>query len=224
MNPLPVYIIATHRFVSLRPIHFKHNFPLSNMALQLLDTLKDSITAYTECSMDLGDLMHCLLEKMLVELLPRCHLRKKTSQGISLALIDWEYKFMSKYVKVGSVKQAVPVNYGEANVEFVEATDGEAKPAEGGASGSAKPLEDDGPSKISEAAKVAPSESVADYLFGTEGVAAEKRNARNGQFWSFKVLLKFNLPSKIASKISKLALFAATLPRKLIHLRLDIMS
>ncbi|KAK4340829.1 hypothetical protein RND71_039330 [Anisodus tanguticus] len=130
------------------------------------------------------------------------------------ALQDWEYKFMSKYVKVGSVKQAVPVNYGEANVESVEATDGEAKPAEGGASGSAKPLEDDGPSKISEAAKVAPSESVADYLFGTEGVAAEKRNAWNGQFWSFKVLLKFNLPSKIASKISKLALFAATLPRK----------
>ncbi|XP_059288555.1 membrane steroid-binding protein 2-like [Lycium ferocissimum] len=72
------------------------------------------------------------------------------------ALQDWEYKFMSKYVKVGTVKQAVPVNDGS-----VEATDGEAKPAEGGASGSAKPLDDDGPSKISEAANDAPSEAIA---------------------------------------------------------------
>ncbi|KAJ8547613.1 hypothetical protein K7X08_011199 [Anisodus acutangulus] len=77
------------------------------------------------------------------------------------ALQDWEYKFMSKYVKVGTVKQAVPVNDGEANVESVEATDGEAKPAEGDASGSAKPLEDDGPSKGSEAANDVPSETVA---------------------------------------------------------------
>ncbi|XP_015158873.1 LOW QUALITY PROTEIN: membrane steroid-binding protein 2-like [Solanum tuberosum] len=78
------------------------------------------------------------------------------------ALQDWEYKFMSKYVKVGTVKQAVPpVNDGEANDGSVEATDGEAKPAEGDASGSAKPLEDDGPSKGSKACADAPSETVA---------------------------------------------------------------
>ncbi|MCE3214747.1 Membrane steroid-binding protein 1 [Datura stramonium] len=71
------------------------------------------------------------------------------------ALQDWEFKFMSKYVKVGTVKQAVPVNDGS-----VEATDGEVKPAEGDASGSAKPLEDDGPSKGSDAANDVPSETV----------------------------------------------------------------
>nr|XP_016478628.1 PREDICTED: membrane steroid-binding protein 2-like [Nicotiana tabacum] len=63
------------------------------------------------------------------------------------ALQDWEYKFMSKYVKVGTIKQAVPVIDGAANGESVEATDREAKPAEDGASASAKPLEDDVPSK-----------------------------------------------------------------------------
>uniref|UniRef100_M0ZZN0 Steroid binding protein n=2 Tax=Solanum tuberosum TaxID=4113 RepID=M0ZZN0_SOLTU len=77
------------------------------------------------------------------------------------ALQDWEYKFMSKYVKVGTVKQAVPVNDGEANDGSVEGTDGEAKPAEGDASGNAKPLEDDGPSKGSEAGADGPSETVA---------------------------------------------------------------
>lgn len=76
------------------------------------------------------------------------------------ALQDWEFKFMSKYVKVGTVKKAVPVNDGEANDGSVEATDGEAKPAEGDASGSAKPLEEDGPSKDSEAGNDAPSETV----------------------------------------------------------------
>lgn len=77
------------------------------------------------------------------------------------ALQDWEFKFMSKYVKVGTVKQAVRVNDGEANEGSVEAIDGEAKPAEGDTSGSAKPLEDDGPSKGSKGANDAPSETVA---------------------------------------------------------------
>lgn len=77
------------------------------------------------------------------------------------ALQDWEFKFMSKYVKVGTVKQAVPVNDDEANDGSVEATDGEAKTAEGDASGSAKPLGDDGPSKGSEDTNDAPSETVA---------------------------------------------------------------
>lgn len=77
------------------------------------------------------------------------------------ALQDWEYKFMSKYVKVGTVKKAVPVNDEEANDRSVEATDGEAKPAEGDASGSAKPLEDDAPSEGSKANNDAPAEAVA---------------------------------------------------------------
>lgn len=78
------------------------------------------------------------------------------------ALQDWEYKFMSKYVKVGTVKQAVPVNDGQANDETIEATtDGEAKPGEDDASGSAKPSEYDGPSKGSEAGADAPSETAA---------------------------------------------------------------
>ncbi|KAH0702659.1 hypothetical protein KY285_016937 [Solanum tuberosum] len=57
------------------------------------------------------------------------------------ALQDWEYKFMSKYVKVGTVKQTVPVSDGASNDESVEST----KPAEAVASESAKPSED-GPS------------------------------------------------------------------------------
>lgn len=61
------------------------------------------------------------------------------------ALQDWEYKFMSKYVKVGTIKQTVPVSDGAANGESVESTDPEAKPAEAVASESAKPSED-GPS------------------------------------------------------------------------------
>ncbi|KAK4734494.1 hypothetical protein R3W88_008755 [Solanum pinnatisectum] len=60
------------------------------------------------------------------------------------ALQDWEYKFMSKYVKVGTVKQTVPVSDGASNDESVESTNPETKPAEAVAS-SAKPSED-GPS------------------------------------------------------------------------------
>lgn len=61
------------------------------------------------------------------------------------ALQDWEYKFMSKYVKVGTVKQTVPVSDGASNDESVESTNPETKPAEAVASESAKPSED-GPS------------------------------------------------------------------------------
>ncbi|CDP05219.1 unnamed protein product [Coffea canephora] len=50
------------------------------------------------------------------------------------ALQDWEYKFMSKYVKVGTVKKTVPVSDGVANGEAAEstseATTDDKKPAE----------------------------------------------------------------------------------------------
>lgn len=36
------------------------------------------------------------------------------------ALQDWEYKFMSKYVKVGTIKKDVPVTEGASNGETVE--------------------------------------------------------------------------------------------------------
>lgn len=49
------------------------------------------------------------------------------------ALQDWEYKFMSKYVKVGTIKKTVPVADDSATPETAEAkeaTEGDAKPAE----------------------------------------------------------------------------------------------
>ncbi|GAB4826372.1 Membrane steroid-binding protein 2 [Ancistrocladus abbreviatus] len=46
-------------------------------------------------------------------------------------LQDWEYKFMSKYVKVGTVKKTVPVTDGSSPAEPAEASDTDAsKPAE----------------------------------------------------------------------------------------------
>ncbi|XP_057481274.1 membrane steroid-binding protein 1-like [Actinidia eriantha] len=52
------------------------------------------------------------------------------------ALQDWEYKFMSKYVKVGTVKKTVPVTEGSSSTgEPAEATDREVeKLAENGPS------------------------------------------------------------------------------------------
>ena len=55
------------------------------------------------------------------------------------ALQDWEYKFMSKYVKVGTIKKEVPVTEGEFKGESSESSpqDGDApKPTieEGGSS------------------------------------------------------------------------------------------
>ncbi|KAK2973083.1 hypothetical protein RJ640_023013 [Escallonia rubra] len=53
------------------------------------------------------------------------------------ALQDWEYKFMSKYVKVGTIK-TVPVTDGSTTGEPDSATEGDvAKPAEDGPSESA---------------------------------------------------------------------------------------
>ncbi|KAG8390307.1 hypothetical protein BUALT_Bualt01G0070000 [Buddleja alternifolia] len=62
------------------------------------------------------------------------------------ALQDWEYKFMSKYVKVGTIKTTVPVTNGAAAAESDAA-----KPAEEGSSNGdiAKPAED-GPSEKKE--------------------------------------------------------------------------
>lgn len=64
------------------------------------------------------------------------------------ALQDWEYKFMSKYVKVGSIKKDVPVTDGAASTESAEA----AKPAEDGPSETAAAKSKETPS-ANEAAK-----------------------------------------------------------------------
>lgn len=53
------------------------------------------------------------------------------------ALQDWEYKFMSKYVKVGTVKSSVPVSDGVTEGQTAKATEADAaKPAEDGPSAS----------------------------------------------------------------------------------------
>lgn len=53
------------------------------------------------------------------------------------ALQDWEYKFMSKYVKVGTIKRTVPVTDDSTTSETAEATDRNAKPVEDAPSESA---------------------------------------------------------------------------------------
>ncbi|THF97686.1 hypothetical protein TEA_006779 [Camellia sinensis var. sinensis] len=52
------------------------------------------------------------------------------------ALQDWEYKFMTKYAKVGSVKKTVPVTDGTLSGEAVETTDRDVddKPTDNGPS------------------------------------------------------------------------------------------
>ncbi|KAL0452506.1 UNVERIFIED_CONTAM: Membrane steroid-binding protein 1 [Sesamum latifolium] len=63
------------------------------------------------------------------------------------ALQDWEYKFMSKYVKVGTVKTTVPVTDGAAEGQASAASESEAaKPEEAADGNIAKPAED-GPSE-----------------------------------------------------------------------------
>lgn len=63
------------------------------------------------------------------------------------ALQDWEYKFMSKYMKVGTVKATVPVKDGAAEGEATDASASDAaKPAEADEGHVAKPAED-GPSE-----------------------------------------------------------------------------
>ncbi|XP_022738508.1 membrane steroid-binding protein 2-like [Durio zibethinus] len=53
------------------------------------------------------------------------------------ALQDWEYKFMSKYVKVGTIKKTVPVTEGDSSGEVSGATESDAKPGEDSPSQSA---------------------------------------------------------------------------------------
>ncbi|KAJ7975692.1 Membrane steroid-binding protein 2 [Quillaja saponaria] len=63
------------------------------------------------------------------------------------ALQDWEFKFASKYVKVGTVKKTIPVTDGESTGEPTESTDHDAaKPAEDGPSENAAVKSDETPS------------------------------------------------------------------------------
>ncbi|MQK21486.1 cytochrome b5 domain-containing protein [Escherichia coli] len=70
------------------------------------------------------------------------------------ALQDWEYKFMSKYVKVGTVKKTVPVTEAEAQstAEPSESTprdaDASKKPNEDGPSETAAVKSDETPSNV----------------------------------------------------------------------------
>ncbi|KAF5480387.1 hypothetical protein F2P56_001142 [Juglans regia] len=69
------------------------------------------------------------------------------------ALQDWEFKFMSKYVKVGTVK-SVPVTDGAPTGEHAESTDRDvAKPAEDGPSESAAVITEETPAAEADAAK-----------------------------------------------------------------------
>ncbi|CAL1404997.1 unnamed protein product [Linum trigynum] len=70
------------------------------------------------------------------------------------ALQDWEYKFMSKYVKVGSIKKEVPVADGSSS-EQPATENGDAKPATTEAD-DAKPAED-APSTAAEHTEVPPT-------------------------------------------------------------------
>lgn len=63
------------------------------------------------------------------------------------ALQDWEYKFMSKYVKVGTIKKTVPVTDGTASGESAETKEADvAKPAEDGPSETAAAGAEEAPS------------------------------------------------------------------------------
>lgn len=70
------------------------------------------------------------------------------------ALQDWEYKFMSKYVKVGSIKSTVPVTDGASSGESTEPKGVVDTPAETKEVDIAKPAED-GPSETAAAGPVA---------------------------------------------------------------------
>ena len=65
------------------------------------------------------------------------------------ALQDWEYKFMSKYTKVGTIKKSVPETEGPTEAEVTEASTltTERGLAEGQAEHSAESKEDDTPAK-----------------------------------------------------------------------------
>ncbi|RDY02703.1 Membrane steroid-binding protein 2 [Mucuna pruriens] len=67
------------------------------------------------------------------------------------ALQDWEYKFMGKYIKVGTIKKTVPVTEPESTGEAPELTPHDAessKAAEDISSESAAVKNDDTPSKV----------------------------------------------------------------------------
>ncbi|KAK7315024.1 hypothetical protein VNO77_33556 [Canavalia gladiata] len=68
------------------------------------------------------------------------------------SLQDWEYKFMGKYVKVGTIKKTVPVTKPESTGEPSESIPREAaessKPAEDGPSETAAVKSDETPSKV----------------------------------------------------------------------------
>ncbi|KAL2334666.1 hypothetical protein Fmac_015879 [Flemingia macrophylla] len=73
------------------------------------------------------------------------------NQGELEALQDWEYKFMGKYVKVGTVKSTVPVTEPESTGEASESTPHEAessKPTEDLPSESSAVKNDETPSKV----------------------------------------------------------------------------
>ncbi|XP_022724616.1 membrane steroid-binding protein 1-like isoform X2 [Durio zibethinus] len=53
------------------------------------------------------------------------------------ALQDWEYKFMTKYVKVGTIKKTVPVTEGDGSGEASGTTESDVKPSEDGPTQSA---------------------------------------------------------------------------------------
>ncbi|XVF09856.1 hypothetical protein REPUB_Repub07fG0133000 [Reevesia pubescens] len=53
------------------------------------------------------------------------------------ALQDWEYKFMSKYVKVGTIKKTVPVTEGDDSAEASGSTESDSNLAEDGPTQSA---------------------------------------------------------------------------------------
>ncbi|KAK3403887.1 hypothetical protein EUGRSUZ_K00245 [Eucalyptus grandis] len=65
------------------------------------------------------------------------------------ALQDWEYKFMSKYVKVGTIKKTVPVTEGESTAEPAEVADKDVpKTSEDGPSESTEAKTEETPSSV----------------------------------------------------------------------------
>lgn len=72
------------------------------------------------------------------------------------ALQDWEYKFMEKYVKVGTIKREVPVTEAESTSEPSESTPRDVdavKPTEDSGSETAAVKSDETPSNVDDADK-----------------------------------------------------------------------
>lgn len=64
------------------------------------------------------------------------------------ALQDWEYKFMSKYVKVGTVKRSVPVTRAESSGELSESVPHDAAATAKPTSEAAAVKRDEAPSTV----------------------------------------------------------------------------